>query len=111
VGEAGEEALAEVLEVFEVGLADLAEEQALETRETLAVVQAHLGEEPEGFAAAASAAEADGRGAIREVASAGGGTGFQLARLQYDADAVEILHLIEMAAGGKGGGGEAVGEI
>jgi len=47
VREAGEEASAEVLEIFEVGLADLAQEQALETGEALAIVgispENHLG--------------------------------------------------------------------
>ena len=75
VGEVAEEPAAEVVEVFAVGFADFAQEQALEAGEALAVIDAHLGEEPEGFAAAAGAAVADGGGAVGEVAEAGGGAG------------------------------------
>lgn len=48
-----EETATEGFEVFAVGLADLAEEQAFESRDALAIVGAELGEEPVGFTAAA----------------------------------------------------------
>ena len=89
--EPAEEAAAEVLEVFEVGFADLAQQEAFQAGEALAVVHAHLGEEPEGFAAAAGAAVADGGGAVRAVAEAGGGAGGELLGLEEHAGADEVL--------------------
>ncbi len=95
VGEVGEEALAEVVEVFEVGFADFAQEEAFEAGEALAIVGAHLGEEPVGFAAAAGAAVADGGGAVGVIAEAGGGAGGELAGLEEDAGADEVLDLVD----------------
>ena len=94
VGQAGEEALAEVFEVFEVGFADFAEEEAFEAGDALAIVGAHLGEEPVGFAAAASAAVADGGGAVGLIAEAGGGAGGELPGLEDDAGADEVQELV-----------------
>ena len=101
-GRRQEEAPAEVLEVFEVGFADFAEEEAFEAGDALAVIGAHLGEEPVGFAAAAGAAVADGRGAVGQVAEAGGGAGGELPGLEDDAGADEVLHLILGTAGRAG---------
>jgi len=50
--------VAEALKVFEVGFADFAEEQTFQAGHPLTVVGAHLGEEPVGLAATASAAVA-----------------------------------------------------
>jgi len=108
VGEALEEALAEALEVFEVGFADFAEEEAVEAREALAIVGAHLGEEPVGFTAAAGTTIADRLGAIGEIAETRGGTGGELAGLEDDAGVEEVLDLIGRASGGSGRGGVAI---
>jgi len=97
VGEAGEEALAEVLEVFEVGLADFAEEEAFEAGETLAIIEGHLGEEPKGFAAAAGAPEADGGGALGTVAKTGRSAGGKLLGLEDDPSFAEMADLVGRA--------------
>ena len=60
----------------------------------MAVVGAHLGEEPVGFAAAASAAVADGGGAVGAIAEAGGGAGRELPGLEDDAAADEVQELV-----------------
>jgi hypothetical protein len=111
VGQTEEEAPAEVLEAFEVGFADFAEQEAFEPGHALAIIHAHLGEEPEGFAAAARAAKADGRGTVGQVAEAGRSAGVHLPGLKNDAGADEVLHLIRGTAGEPGGGGEAIGEV
>lgn len=98
VGQPGEEALAQGFEIFEVGFADLAEEEAVETGAALAIIGPHLSKEPVGFAAAASAAVADGPRPIRLVAEPGGGTGGELTRLQDKADVGEVEELIARAA-------------
>ena len=84
--EAGEDALTKVLEAFEVGLADLAEEEAFQARHALAIVGTKLGDEPMGFAATACAAVANSFGAIRFVAEARGGAGGELPGLKNDPD-------------------------
>ena len=94
MGQAGEDVLAEVFKVFEVGLADLAQEEALEARDALAVVGAHLSEEPVGFAAAASATVADGGRAVGPIAEAGGGTGRELLFQEDDAGADKVQELV-----------------
>ena len=99
----------EVLEVFDIRFADLPEEQTFEAGEALAIIRPHLGNEPVRLATAAGAAKADGGGAIGSVAEPGGGAGGELAGLQDDAGADKILHLVERAAGGEGGGGEMIG--
>jgi len=106
MGKVAEQAKAEVLEVFEIGFADFAEEEALEARVALAIVSAHLGEEPEGFAAAAGAAVADGGGAVVLVAEAGGGAGGELFGLEDEAGIEEVADLVRRALSGAGGGGE-----
>ena len=94
MGQGDEEAAAEVFEVFHVGFADFPQQQAFQARHALAVVSAHLGQEPVAFAAAAGAAVADGGGAVRAVAEAGGGGGGELALLQDDAGLDEVVHLV-----------------
>jgi hypothetical protein len=49
----------EILEVFEVGFAHAAEEQAFEAGLALAIVHTHLGQQPEGFATASCATVAN----------------------------------------------------
>jgi hypothetical protein len=107
--QAAQQAAAEVLEVFAIGLADFAEEEAFEVREALAIVERHLGEEPKGFAAAACAAEADGGGTAGMVAEASGGAGSELLRLEKDPGVDEVFHLIARAASEAGSRGESVG--
>ena len=109
MGQAEEEAAAEVLEVLEVGFADFAEEEAFEAGPALAIIGAQLGEEPMGFAAAARAAETDGGGADGLIAEAGGGAGRELAGLENDAGPSKVFRLIERTAGALGGQGELVG--
>src|SRR5262249_2016482 len=99
VFEVSEEALAKVLEVFHVGFAHLAEEQALEAGHALAIVGAHLGEEPVAFAAAACAAVADCGWAVGVVAEPGGSARGQLAWLEDEARAHKILHLFGRTSG------------
>ncbi len=117
VGQAREKAAAEVLEVLEVGFADLAEEETFETGETLAIVHAHLREQPKGFAATAGAAEADGGGPSRRITETGGGAGRELPGLEDDAGADEVLHLIQgttrRVAGRAviGGSGQDIGRV
>jgi hypothetical protein len=94
VGQEVEEASAKVLEVLEVGFADLAEEETLEARDALAVVDADLGEEPVGFAPAPGAAVADGSGAVGFVAEASGRAGGELAGLEDDARLGEVEELV-----------------
>src|SRR5580693_81764 len=103
--ETGKEAPAEVIEAFEVGLADLAQEEAFQTRAALAIINAHLGNKPVGFAAATGTAIADGGGATGLVAEAGGGAGNELPGLEEDTGPEMIFHLVERAAGGEAGGG------
>lgn len=98
VGQPGEEALAHGFEIFEVGFADLAEEEAVEIGAALAIIGPHLGEEPVGFAAAASTAVADGPRSIGLVAEPGGGTGGELTRLQDETDVGQVEELITRTA-------------
>ena len=99
VREGGQDATAEIIEILGIGFADLAQEEALEPGDALTIVRAQLGEEPVGFAAAARAAVTDGFGSVRLIAQTGGGAGGELARLEEDAGADEILHLVGGAAG------------
>ena len=94
MGEALEEALAEVFHILEIGFTDFTEEEAFEAGDALAIVGADLGKQPVGFAAAASAAEADGLGASGQVAEASGGTGGELAGLEEDAGLNEVEQLV-----------------
>jgi hypothetical protein len=105
MGKSDINAAAEVIESLEVGLADAPEEEAFEAGDTLAIVGTQLGEEPMGFAAPAGTAVADGGGAIRVVAKAGGGAGGELARLEDSAGADEIFHLVAGATGVATSGG------
>ncbi len=102
VVEAGQDALAEVVEAFDIGFGGFPEEEALEAGEPLAIIGADLGEEPVGFAGAASAAVADGGGAAGLIAEAGGGAGSELAGLKENAGADEVLDLIVGTAGRDG---------
>ena len=102
MGKVAEQAKAEVLEVFEIGFADFAEEEALWSRITLAIVRTHLGEEPEGLAAAAGAAVADGGGAVVLVTEAGGGAGGALFGLEDEAGIEEVADLCPEGIGRRG---------
>ena len=105
-----EQAPAEVFEMLEVRFADFAEQQAFEARHALAVIHAHLGEKPIGFAAAAGAAEADGGGAVGAVTEAGGGAGGKLLGLEEHAGTDEVVHLI-LRTTRLPGGGDEMGEL
>ena len=105
----GENAAAEVIEAFAVGLADFAQKETFETGTALTIVGAHLGEEPVGFSAAASAAIADGSGAIGQVAKPGSGAGGELTRLENDPGADKVFHLVGRAPGGKAVAGILLG--
>jgi hypothetical protein len=59
-----EGAAADVIEIFEVGFADFTDQETFKARVTLAIVGAHLGEEPVRFATATSAAVTDKARAI-----------------------------------------------
>lgn len=89
-----EETLPESLEMLEIGFAHLAEEEAVETGDALAIVGAHLGEQPVGFTAAARAAVTDGGGATRPIAQSGCGTGGELAGLEDEAGGGEVAQLV-----------------
>lgn len=108
MGEFSQDAQAEVGEVFAIGFADFAQQEAFESGDTLAIVSADLSDEPMGFAAASSAAVADGRGAIGRIAAAGGGTGGELPGLEDEAGPQEILDLVARATSGGGSGEVAV---
>src|SRR5688572_24188636 len=93
-----EETGAKSLEVFEVRLAHFSEQQALEARPALAIIGAHLREQPVAFAAAACAAITNGDLPVGEVAPARGRAGFKLARLKRDPRAKEVDGLVLGAA-------------
>jgi hypothetical protein len=95
-----------VFEILAIGLPDFSQEETFETGETLAIVETHLGDKPEGFASTASAAKSDGSGTVGEIAEAGGGAGLKLARLGQHAGTDEPAGLILGAPGGAGGAGE-----
>lgn len=103
VRQTAEETEAEILEVFEVGLGDFAEEEALEAGAALAIVGAHLGEEPKTFTATAGATIADGGGAVGGIAGASGRAGGELTVLKDEARADEVFELIFGATGFDGG--------
>ena len=90
---------AEIAKILEIGFAYFSQEEAFEAGITLAIIEAHLGKEPMGFAAAASAAEADGEGPVRLIAEAGGGAGSELASVQGATGKQKVLDLIVRAAG------------
>ena len=92
---------AEIVKIFAIGLSDFAEEEAFEARAALAIVGAHLGDEPVRFSTPARAAEADRSRAVRMIAATGGGAGGELARLEDDGFFDEVLHLIGRTSGGR----------
>jgi len=98
VRQSAKDAPPKVFEVFEVGFAHFSKQEAFEAGNALAIVGAHLGEQPMGFAAATSAAVADGCWAARIIAKPGGSAGCELAVLQDDACGEEILDLIARTA-------------
>jgi len=103
-----EEALAKTFEVFEVGFADFTEEETVEAGDALTVVGPDLGEEPVSFAAAASAAIADGAGAVRIITEPSGRAGRKLPGLEEEAGANKVLHLIARTASKTCSSGEMV---
>jgi hypothetical protein len=102
VRQMAEHTLTEVVKALDIGLAGLAEEQALKAGVTLAIIATHLSQEPMRFSAPASAAIPDGGGTVGQIAEAGGGTGSELARLEEDARANKVLNLIDRTAGSTG---------
>src|SRR5580765_1351195 len=97
---------AQVVEIFAIGFADLAEDDGFEFGEALAIVSADLGHEPVGFAAAASAAVTDGPGTGGMVAGTGDGTSGELTGLEENVGAVEVADLVGGATEGGGEGSE-----
>ena len=93
MGQPGEEALAQVFKVFEVGFPDFAEEKALEAGHALAIVVAHLRKEPVGFAAAARSAVADSLGTVRLITEPGRRAGGKLPGLKDDAGLGKVEEL------------------
>jgi len=87
-------ATADVIEVFEIGFADFSNEEALETGEALAIIGAHLSQEPMGFPAATSAAVTDEGGTVEMVTEADGSAGFELTGMEADPGAGEVEELI-----------------
>ena len=100
--ESAEDAGAQCFEVFDVGFADFAQEQAFESRPALAIVDAHLGNEPVTFAAGPRPAVADGVWAVFAVARPSGRARGELTGLQDDTrfDEVPELVLRTASAGG-----------
>jgi hypothetical protein len=94
VGEAGEETLAQILEVLAIGFPDFAQEEALEAGLALAIVGADLGKEPVGFATAPSAAIADGLGPVGPVTEPGDSARGELAGLQDQTSLGEVQQLV-----------------
>ena len=70
---------------------------AFEARDALAVVGTDLGERPVSFAAAASAAVADGIGTVGLIAEASGRAGSQLPGLEDDTGVSEVEELVPEA--------------
>lgn len=103
-----QDAQAEVAEIFTIGFADFAQQEAFESGDTLAIVSAHLGDEPVRFATAAGAAVTDSGGAVREVTQAGGRAGGQLPGVEDEAGLKEIFDLVARATGGGGIGQEVI---
>ena len=99
VFEAGEDCVAEVLEVLGVGFADFAQQQAFEARHPLAVIDAHLREEPMRLPTATRATVADGRRPVRRITQPRRGRRRELAGLQDAVGAFEVGHLRFGAAG------------
>ena len=99
VGKFRENTAAEVFEVFEIGFAYFAQEEAFEAGDALAIVGADLSEKPMGLAAATRAAEGDGSGTAGLVALARGGGGSELFRLEEDHGAGEVDDLVAGAVG------------
>ena len=89
-----EEALAKILQILEIRFADFAEEKTFQAGEALAIVSAHLGQEPVGFPAAARAAVADGLGTVGLIAATCGGAGGQLRGQEHQAGVREVEELV-----------------
>jgi hypothetical protein len=83
--EVGEETLTQVFEPFAADFAGLTEEQDFKAGITLAIVGVDLGQEPMGFAGATGAAITGKRGAVGQIAQAGGGTGEEPGLLKDEA--------------------------
>ncbi len=88
-----EQPAAQILEMFQVRLADLAQQQTFQTRHALAIIRAHLREQPMRFAAAASAAVANRHRPVRCIAQPRRRRRGQLPRLQNHVGAGEAVHL------------------
>ena len=104
-----EETVTQIMEVFEVGFEGFAKQQTFEAGHPLRIVSAHLGEEPMGFATAASATETDRRGAFGPIAEASRCAGSELLWLKNNSCADEILQLIGRTACQVGIVGEEIG--
>ena len=99
-----------IFEIFAIRFANFSQQEALEAWEALAIVKAHLGDEPIRLAAAAGATEADGGRSAGMVTEARGGAGVELFGMQQSSGIDEVIHLVTRTAGATGGGGEMVGK-
>ena len=88
-----EQSAAEIFKVFQVRLADLAEQQTFQARHALAVVRAHLREQPVTFATAASTAVANRHRPVRCIAPSRRRRRGQLPFLQNHVGAGKFVHL------------------
>jgi hypothetical protein len=93
-----EQATPEVVEIFEIRFADLAQQQALQTRHALTIVDSQLREQPMRLATTSRTAVAHRRRPVALVTKPRRRTGRKLARLEDDARAREVPHLILGAA-------------
>ena len=94
-----EQPATQVIEVFQIRFADLAEQKTFQPRHPLAIVRAHLREQPVRFAAAARPAVADRRRPVGLVAEPRRRAGHKLPQLENDARAREVPHLFLRTTG------------
>ena len=91
--QAPEQPAAQILEMFQVRLADLAQQQTFQPRHALAIIRPHLREQPMRFAAAARAAVANCHRPVRCVAQPRRSGRGQLPRLQNHIGGGKPVHL------------------
>ena len=94
VTELSEQLPPQILEVFQVRLADLAQQQAFQPRHALAIVHAHLAEQPMRLPTAPGATIADRCGPVGVVAQPRRRTGHKLALLQDHVSLLKAVHLV-----------------
>ncbi len=88
-----EQPAAQILEMLQVRLADLAEQQTFQARHALAIIRPHLRQQPVRFAAAASAAVANCHRPVRCIAQPRRSRRGQLPFLQNHVGAGKAIHL------------------